>query len=223
MSEPEITRTLTVETWPLSFWSDDEEPRVLDLDLADRLGYSRPRDIRKLVERMIKRRQLTDVRATVARSSMPNGGAREDNAYHLTETQALKVAAKSETEPADKLLDEIIRVFMLAKEGKLPGQSKPQSAAEIFEAYKPAVLAAMAKRAAEGHTKAAAIYAQLGGVPLHKKPTSSGSSVPKKPTKKERIIELDRTNPGLSYGEIARKIGTNRGVVSKALHRNKAN
>jgi prophage antirepressor-like protein len=105
-------------------------------------------------------------------------------------------------------------------------QANPQSAQEIFEAHKPAVLAAMAKRAEEGHVEAAAIYERLGGGTLPKKPTTSGSAVPKEapkkpPTKKERILELDRTCPGLSYGEIARQIGTNRGVVSKALHRQK--
>jgi Winged helix-turn-helix DNA-binding len=223
MSEPEITRTLTVETWPLSFWSDDKEPRVLDLDLADRLGYSRPRDIRKLVERMIEKRQLTDVRATVSRSSIPNGGFRDDSAYHLTETQALKVAAKSETEPADKLLDEIIRVFLLAKQGKLPGQSNPQSVAGIFEAHKPAVLAAMAKRAEEGNVEAASIYMKLARVSHHKKPTSPAPSVPKEHPKKEMIRAIDRETPGLSYREIARRVGVDKSLVSRTLQRKKAN
>lgn len=117
----EIIKTTTIENWPLSFWSSDEEPRVIDLELAERLGYSRPRDIRQLIERMIERGQLTSVCGTMPQTS-PQGG-RPSVEYHLTQAQALKVAAKSETEPADKLLDEIIRVFMLAKEGKLPGQT----------------------------------------------------------------------------------------------------
>jgi hypothetical protein len=117
----EIIKTTTIEDWSLSFWSGDEEPRVQDLDLAARLGYSRPRDIRQLIERMIERGRLTQVCGTVPQTS-PLGG-RPSMEYYLTEAQALKVAAKSETEPADKLLDEIIRVFLLAKRGELPNQA----------------------------------------------------------------------------------------------------
>jgi hypothetical protein len=173
---------------------------------------------------MIEKRQLTGVRATVSRSSIPNGGFRDDSAYHLTEAQALKVAAKSETEPADKLLDEIIRVFLLAKEGKLPGQSNPQSVAGIFEAYKPAVLAAMGKRASEGNVEAASIYIKLARVSHHKKPTSEAPppkepTAPKKPSKREQILELDLASPGLSYEEIVRRVGTSRGHVSGVLRR----
>jgi hypothetical protein len=46
----------------------------------------------------------------------PEGG---DVEYWLTRNQALKVAARSETPPADALLDEMIRVFELAIDGKL--------------------------------------------------------------------------------------------------------
>ena len=48
---------------------DDGEIRVRDIDLAERLGYERPRDIRKLIERMSETGELSAFqrRATVAR------------------------------------------------------------------------------------------------------------------------------------------------------------
>lgn len=53
-------------------WSvtlDGDEPRVLDEELGRRLGFARPRDIRKLIERPISDGILndSDIRATVAR------------------------------------------------------------------------------------------------------------------------------------------------------------
>jgi hypothetical protein len=50
------------------------------------------------------------VRRTVQRTSMPRGGHREEtiDEYWLTQAQALKVSARSETAPADALLDEMV-------------------------------------------------------------------------------------------------------------------
>jgi hypothetical protein len=117
-----VTAALTireVEGWPLGFDIDDE-PRIRDLDLADRLGYERPRKIRDLIARLILDEKLNDIhqRPTVGR--WPGQVAAQPvTEYWLTEAQALKVAAKSETEPADALLDEMIRVFLLARRGQL--------------------------------------------------------------------------------------------------------
>jgi hypothetical protein len=41
------------------------------------------------------------------------------NEYWLTEAQALKVSAKSETAIADQILDEVIRVFIAVRRGQL--------------------------------------------------------------------------------------------------------
>lgn len=106
--------------WLLAFSAGDEEPRIRDIDLAVRLNYATPIDIRKLIRRMIGDGKISNVKviATVAKTS----GGRPGSEYWLTEAQALKVAARSETEPADALLDEMIHVFQLARRGQLPTQ-----------------------------------------------------------------------------------------------------
>lgn len=102
----------------LNFRSDNGggEMLVLDLGLATRLGYPRPRKIRELIKRLIASGFLSDsdVRPTVGRCSMGNGATRETTEYWLTEVGALKLTAKSETETAHQMLGVIIHVFRLA-------------------------------------------------------------------------------------------------------------
>lgn len=130
------------EVFLARIFREEEEPRVRDLELAERLGYDRPRDVRKLIARMIEEGKFASchVRDTVSRTwhdgsvlvrrsaeavAMPRGGEREQEVaeYWLTEAQALKVIAKSETKRADQILDEVIRVFILARRGLLPVDS----------------------------------------------------------------------------------------------------
>ena len=86
-----------------------DQVRIRDLDLAERLGYAKRHNIRDLIRRLIEEGKLRDVHdvRTVRTSKMPrNGGTREyvEIEYHLTREQALKVAARSETDVADALL-----------------------------------------------------------------------------------------------------------------------
>lgn len=103
----------------MSVWADasDEEPRIRDTDLASWLGYAEPRMVRKLIKRMWPGNKGPHVRSTVERTSMPKGGAREVTVlvYWLTEAEALKVIARSETPIADAVLDEIIAVYMAVR------------------------------------------------------------------------------------------------------------
>jgi len=118
---------------------DGAEPwRIECIDLGTRLEYSQPRDIRKLIKRMAESGDLklsetagideVLMRATVARiektGAISGVEHREVTEYWLTRAQALKVAARSETAPADALLDEMIHVFELALDGKLGGQKQ---------------------------------------------------------------------------------------------------
>lgn len=118
-------QTLTVNGWRLCVFSTDTgEPRIRDLDLAERLGYSHPINIRNLIRRLVAEKKLSPVFvvSTVKTSKMPrNGGVREvrSEEFWLTEAQALKVIARSETGVADKILDEMIDVFRLAIRGLL--------------------------------------------------------------------------------------------------------
>jgi len=95
----------------------DGVPRVRDLDAAARLGFSRPRDIRKLIERVWPENKRPHVRATMARTSMPRGGERERvvDEYWLTEAEFLKLCARAETPIAEAVLDDMIARYMAAR------------------------------------------------------------------------------------------------------------
>lgn len=99
---------------------EDPAHRVLDTELARKLGFGRPRDIRKLIENLVASGELPGihVRAAVARTSMPRGGERATavNEYWLTLEEALFVTAKSETKSANEILKAIIKVFLSARE-----------------------------------------------------------------------------------------------------------
>jgi len=116
---------IVVEGWQLDV-RDADEPRIRDVDLAERLGYERPRKLRDIIRRYEKSGDLSGVhvRPTVGRTSMPHGGERQVTVdeYWLTEADALFIVAKSETAEAKALTREMIRVFRLAMRRQLPGQ-----------------------------------------------------------------------------------------------------
>lgn len=118
MSASAITRTEAVDGWTLGFAGETDEPRIRDVELGERLGFDRPRDVRKLVARVAKSPTFgaVEVCATVARTS----GGRPGSEFWLTEAQALKVIAKCETEKADTILDEVIAVYLAWRRGQVP-------------------------------------------------------------------------------------------------------
>jgi hypothetical protein len=138
----EAHRIVRVGPWTLvAAATNGEEPRIRDIDLAERLEFSRPRDIRKLIRSLATAGKLNDLhhRDAAARAD-GQVAARPEREYWLTEAQALKVVAKSETAKADAILDEVIRVFILARKGLLPQQLAPRP-------YDPASLAVIAEAA----------------------------------------------------------------------------
>jgi hypothetical protein len=112
-----IVRTEQVDGWTLGFASQGDEPRVRDLDLAARLGFSRSRTIRDLIERLVRDGKLSNVE--VCRTVQQTSGGRPGREFWLTEAQALKVVAKSETDKADAILDEVIAVYLAWRRGHL--------------------------------------------------------------------------------------------------------
>jgi len=85
------------------------EPLVRDLELADFLGFTRLRDIRRLIERMLKAKKLNDIEVcdTVAQTS----GGRPGKEFWLDRTQALLVATQSDTPRAWALTTRMVKVF----------------------------------------------------------------------------------------------------------------
>jgi len=128
-----IAKLIAVDGWTLDV--TDDEPTILDVELGSKLGLNRPRDIRKLVERLVRDGKLNDIRirAAVARIELRPGVHREQvvNEYWLTEKQALKVIAKSETTIADSILDEVIEVFTAVRRGRLAPPYLPPNSPDL--------------------------------------------------------------------------------------------
>lgn len=92
------------------------EPRASAFQLAELLGFARPRKIKDLIER--NREELADfgvicMRPTVGRTQMPTGGVRETtvDVPWLNRTQCLIVAMKVETPTAAEARGKIARSF----------------------------------------------------------------------------------------------------------------
>lgn len=89
----------------------DGTPRVLDVVVAERLGFDRPRDIRKLIERNLAEIEAFGVCATVAQTSGALGG-RPGTEYWLNEEQALLISILARTPKAIEVRRALIQSFM---------------------------------------------------------------------------------------------------------------
>lgn len=107
--------------WEFSIWEDqaDSQPRVRDIDAATRLGYARPRDVRKTIERIWPEDKRPSCRAAVAHQLVGPGGKGTRTytvqEYWLTEAELLKLCARAETPIAEAILDEMIAVYMAVR------------------------------------------------------------------------------------------------------------
>lgn len=113
-------RTLAVGAWRFTVAdaaANDTEPRVRDIDAAERLGFKEPRMIRKLIKRIWPSGDGPINRSTVSRWIAGKGAERERvvDEFWLTEAQLLKVVARSETPIAEAILDDMIRVYLAVR------------------------------------------------------------------------------------------------------------
>lgn len=104
-----------------AFLSDgnDAEPRARDTDIAEWLGYARPRSIRDLIKRAVEAGHLSDTLTRRASRQVKNRQGMmvvEVDEYWLTESQALWIAAKSETPKANEVLKGLISFYRAANE-----------------------------------------------------------------------------------------------------------
>jgi hypothetical protein len=102
---PRMCAPIVVQVDGFLLQSDgDGEPRIRDIDLAERLGYDRPRKIRDLIGRMIETGEILDVhvRPTVGRipESLENAPGRPATEYWLDEEQTLLVCMRSDAPKA---------------------------------------------------------------------------------------------------------------------------
>ena len=99
---------------------EDKEPRIRDLELAKRLGYANPYNIRKLIRQLADAGKLPSVCQFSHSENRSDGRpSKPGHEFWLDERSAIKVIAKSETDAADQILDEVIDVFMAYRHGKL--------------------------------------------------------------------------------------------------------
>lgn len=94
----------------------EAELRIRDLDLAARLGFGNPIDIRKLVRRYGDDLGRMGVLATVAKTSSEQGG-RPATEFYLNRKQAIFITTKSETPEATDITIEIIERFEAYEQG----------------------------------------------------------------------------------------------------------
>lgn len=101
---------------------EDGVVRVRDVDVAELLGYERPRKVRELIERNMAFLSGISMRPTVGRIEKRVGNkviGHEDravNEYWLTEVNALYIAAKSDTDLARAGTLKLIQEFIALKE-----------------------------------------------------------------------------------------------------------
>lgn len=112
-----------VEGWSLLV-GESGEPMVRDLDLAERLGYPRPRKIRDLIRRLIGEGFLNDSEVCTTVGQTSKVGGRPGTEYQLTETGALLVTMRSETAIANTVCRQLVEVFQAYRSGKLIQQHR---------------------------------------------------------------------------------------------------
>lgn len=96
----------------------ENEPRILDTDLAAALGMSRPRDIRG---NLIGPNRPELERHGILREMNANSGkrGRPVTAFYLNEQQALLITLFSRTEKAEDIRELVINVFMAWRRGQM--------------------------------------------------------------------------------------------------------
>lgn len=95
---------------PIVLTAINGEPRVHDLELAERLGFERPRKIRDIIQRNHDKLLKFGVCPAVGRTAGELGG-RPSIEFYLNQKQAIFICMKSETERAFDVQIEIVRVF----------------------------------------------------------------------------------------------------------------
>lgn len=111
----------------------DDEPRCRDIDLAERLGFERPRDIRKIIERNLAEIETSGpARHHGALLHRPQGGTVEVAEYWLTEEQALLVSVLSRAQNAPAVRAMLIKVFVAWRRGNLASQGMDADARKVI-------------------------------------------------------------------------------------------
>jgi len=123
-----MSELIRIEGWDLVV--DGDEPRVRDIDIAERAGLPRARDIRPLIVRNMEELEAhgrIDMRGHKSRISKPNGGheLREVTEYYLNEAQAVALVSLMRTPQAVELRIALVKLFVAYRRGQLVGPVSP--------------------------------------------------------------------------------------------------
>jgi hypothetical protein len=144
------------------------EPMARDEDLGRFLGFTRPENIRNLIKRTFSKNP-NDIRQsfTVKRYESRPGVWQERtvNEYWLTQAQSLKVIARSETDVADAVLDDMIAVYLEVRSGRTTVGPAPMNAATLAEIVGSVLAAALPRIFAELDARVDARLAALPAAP----------------------------------------------------------
>lgn len=97
----------------------DGEPRMQDLELGVRAGYTRPRTIRTLIERMQVEGAFSEPICCTVQHISARGHGRAAKVYWLTEAEALLVLMRCGTPTANAVAREVVAVFVAWRRGHL--------------------------------------------------------------------------------------------------------
>lgn len=96
---------------------DDGEPRISDVELAERLGYPNAREFRRLISRHSSTLRQFGVLGTVpTRNEL---GGHRVNTYLLSEQQAIFIVAKSDMPIATEITVAIVKAFVAFRRGTI--------------------------------------------------------------------------------------------------------
>jgi hypothetical protein len=119
----------------LTLTTVDNEPRILDTDLGERLGLARPTNIRGLILTSMEELEAYGGLHTANANPGPTGG-RPTTAFFLNRQQALLICILSRTERAREVRAEVIRRFDAYEQLVAAVQPAPQLPATYLDALK---------------------------------------------------------------------------------------
>jgi hypothetical protein len=162
----------------------DNLPRIQDLELARRLAFDRPINIRNLIGRLAKNVNDFGFISTVE-INHHGGRGRPGMEYWLTEAQAVVVIGRSDTPIALKIACEVARVFVEWRHGRLPA-----APAVDFEALADRIVASIDHRIGQRFEQLAATSGYVASfTPVHG--ILSARSYRELCAMRERIVEIE--------------------------------
>lgn len=131
-SKPDATRpvrAIVLDGWSITV--DEGEPRVRDLDLADKAGLAKARDIRQTIRKAVEDKALTELRGGVAAAGTPAAWVEDEvvsgnaaKVYYLNEEGALLVLTRLRTPAAIAATRSLVMVCAAARRGELAQPTK---------------------------------------------------------------------------------------------------